>query len=439
MNKLQMIIDRIKKSRFLKSITINVFMRPIAMIISFLYTPILLDFLGEEAYGVWITILSITNWIGLCDIGIGNSYRNMAASDLAKNDNLSLKKTCSTAYTIFTVIISIVLGVVLLAGVILNWNRIFNTELPVRICVLVSICFTCISFVVRLYTGGYYALQRSEVPSIANCITQFLNLCVVFPLSIMSMKYNKLTIMAFVFGSTQLIVGSIYTLKLWNINNSFVPSIKCYDEKRVRSLCSLGIEFFLIQVSALVLYSTDSLIVSNVISPISVTSYSTVNRFFVIPYSIYTAMLAPFWSKCTEAKEQDNYRWIKDGIKKFVIVWAMLSVGTIIAIPIFKPFARLWLGRELYYDVGIIFVMAMYYIVQMFAGILSSVLNGLGEIKLSVVTSVTEMIVNVPLSIFLAKTVGLKSTGVALGTVIPQILACIVLGRQVLTIIRGRS
>jgi len=436
MNKMQTVIDKIKNDNFVKSIGINLFLKPVTMLLSFIYTPILLNYLGEEDYGVWATLLSIINWVNICDIGIGNGLRNTATKDIAHKDFVSLKKTVSTAYVAFMIIISVVFTLGVSIGHFLNWNHILNTKSSVIIPLLISFAFICINFIIGLYTNGYYSLQKAEASSVSTALVQFLNLILVSGLTCLGIKKSKLLNIAVVFGFTKFFVGCVYSFHLWSINNAFIPSTHYFDRRKVRELTTIGIKFFLIQIAAMVLYTTDNLILTWLMSPVSVTSYSTVTKYFLIPYNLFVAMLAPFWSKSTEAKELGNFIWIRKYIIRFLFIWLLLSVGTVVAVPVFKPFARIWLGHELTYDSGIIVVMAIYYIVQMYAAILSTVLNGLGEINLSVIVAIAEMIVNIPLSIYFARDCGLLSTGVALGTLIPQVVACIILSIQLCSIMR---
>ena len=47
--------------------------KPLSMIISYIYVPIALDYLGVEKYGIWSTILTILSWISYLDIEIGRA------------------------------------------------------------------------------------------------------------------------------------------------------------------------------------------------------------------------------------------------------------------------------------------------------------------------------------------------------------------------------
>ena len=80
-----------------KSGFINMLIKPANILISFIYTPILLTFLGDERYGIWATILSIITWINFFDVGIGNGLRNLLTKEIACNDQLESHKSVSTS------------------------------------------------------------------------------------------------------------------------------------------------------------------------------------------------------------------------------------------------------------------------------------------------------------------------------------------------------
>ena len=59
-------------------------LKPVSMILSLMYTPILLNYLGNEKYGLWATLLSVINWVNYFDVGIGNGLRNLLAKELSR-------------------------------------------------------------------------------------------------------------------------------------------------------------------------------------------------------------------------------------------------------------------------------------------------------------------------------------------------------------------
>ena len=77
----------------------------------------------------------------------------------------------------------------------------------------------------------------------------------------------------------------------------------------------------------------------------------------------------------------------------------MLSVGVIVGIFVFEPFAAVWLHKRLVYGKPLIVIVAIYMIAQMIGSNYSSFLCGVGHIKVSTIIAGIEAVMNIPLSI----------------------------------------
>jgi Na+-driven multidrug efflux pump len=68
--------------------------------------------------------------------------------------------------------------------------------------------------------------------------------------------------------------------------------------------------------------------------------------------------------------------------------------------------------------------MSLWVLISSWTSIFGNFLNGVGKIRLSIYHSIVMIIINIPLSIFLAKYLDLGSAGVIMGTcicVLPQV------------------
>lgn len=80
-----------------KSTSIGLVNKAIASIASFILLPLLLNILGTETYGIWMTILSTVGVFGFLDMGISYSLINFIS---ANNDSTTIAKYIKTAYYI---------------------------------------------------------------------------------------------------------------------------------------------------------------------------------------------------------------------------------------------------------------------------------------------------------------------------------------------------
>ena len=192
-----------------KSALINMGFKPISAIVSLVYTPMLLSYLGDEKYGLWATVLSIITWINFFDVGIGNGLRNLLAKILAEDDQREAKKAVSTAYVMLTAIATVLLVVLGGISVFVNWNTVFSTIIPMKGVLLITFTFICINFVLALSNTLLYALHLAERVSIRNCLVQVANIVGLFVIS--KFTSESLIAMAILFGAT----STVLYLRLW--------------------------------------------------------------------------------------------------------------------------------------------------------------------------------------------------------------------------------
>lgn len=412
-----------KKSGILKSSVMNVILKPVGMFISFVYTPMLLSYLGEEKYGIWVTILSIINWIAYFDLGIGNGLRNLLAIEIANSEYDEAKKSNSTAYMVLSIVSLIIFVVGVFVGSLLNWKSILGTNLNVKPVILISFLFICVNFVLSLKNNAYYAIQKSEIVALNATLIQLINLIGVFLIS--RITTGNLMLMGCLFGISGIFINIVFSFSLWRKKTYLIPNTKSYDRSKLNEILPVGIMFFVLQMAALILFTSDSILISSLYSAKQVTPYNTVYKVYGIAYSIFGALLAPFWSKYTVAYNNKQFNWICKMVKKLVGIWIGCSVVVLASIPIYQKVSDIWLGTHLYYDKYLISFMAIYNILLIYSGIMSTVLNGIGELKGQMVIGIIQAIVNIPLSIFFAKVLNLKTAGICLGTVVCLVFGCI--------------
>ncbi|HOP12476.1 MAG TPA: LPS biosynthesis flippase, partial [Lentimicrobium sp.] len=80
-----------------KNILASFFIKGVSIIVGFIFVPLLIGYLGEVEYGIWITMSSILAWVNYFDIGLGNGLRNRFAESLAKGEHQMARIYVSTA------------------------------------------------------------------------------------------------------------------------------------------------------------------------------------------------------------------------------------------------------------------------------------------------------------------------------------------------------
>jgi len=394
----------------------NMLLKPVNMIISLLYTPLLLSYLGDEKYGLWSTILSIIHWIDYCDIGIGHGLRNLLTRELTEKEYEKAKKSVSTAYVVLSAIAFVILLFLVIWTFVFNWNSFFNTEINMKYPMLITFVFLVINFVLALSNTLLYSLQLSERVALRSSLVQLFNLAGVFLLNIFT--HANLIYMAILFGATSSVIYIANSIQIFKKYKYLCPSIKSFDKSKISEISNLGLKFFVIQLSVLLMYSVDRVIITHYFGPEDVTALDVTNKIFSLGNTFLAAMMVPYLSRTTEALKKGNILWIKKAVRKMYSFYLLFAVAYIVLALLFKPLMKIYIGRELDYQSGLIFTMCLYYLVYSFVTINTPFINGTGEINAQLVVSVISGIISVPLSIYLGVNCGLETVGVKLATTI---------------------
>lgn len=408
-----------------KSMAINTVIKPLSMGLSFIYTPLLLRFLGDEKYGIWTTLLSIITWINYCDIGIGQGLRNLLTKELTEKQKEEAKKSVSTAYIVLT-IIAVIMWILLVTSVyLLDWNELLGTNLPVDTTLYITFTFICINFILALGNIIFYALQMSERVGIRNIMVQFLNIIGVVLLG--DLGRGGLPEIAILFGGTTCFVYILNTISIFKNNVFLRPDLKAFDKKKVSQISGIGIKFFVIQIAGIFLYSTDNILISKYFGAEAVTPFNTVYKVYNAVASVYLALIVPIWSRTTVAATKGDSVWIRKTVGKLHKLLIPFYLGFIMLIFGYKPLANIWLGRDLDYQNGIILINAIYFTVYLGGSLYAYVLNGIGSVNYQLLLNVAEAIINIPLSIHFAVNCGMGVLGIKLGTTILVAISAVTL------------
>lgn len=394
----------------------NMLLKPFSMIISLLYTPLLLSYLGDEQYGLWATVLSVISWINYFDLGIGLGLRNLLTKELTEQQYEKAKKSVSTAYIVLGMISGILLLALIVMVFVLNWREIFNTTIDMRYPLLITFVFLVVNFVLALSNTLLYALHLSEQVAFRNCLVQLMNLLGLIILK--ATTQPSLIYMSILFGITSSIIYVANSIKIFSRHNYLCPSVRCFEKKKISEITKVGFKFFGIQLSGLLLYSVDRLIVTHFFGPAEVTDIDVANKIFSLGATFLAALMVPYLSRTTEALEKGNISWIRTAIKKMYTVYGLCALAYVVLAIFFEPLAKIYVGKDLDFQPGLILTMCLYYLFYSFVTVNTPFINGTGKLNGQLILSLSTGALSIPLAIFLGVNCGMGPVGVKLSTVI---------------------
>ena len=402
-----------------KNIGLNILMKPVAMLLSLIYVPVALNYLGNERYGVWTTISSFVSWLSLCDIGISNGFKNELSVSIAKNDEERSKELVSTTYVVISIIVAICIIIYTIIAIKINVAGLLNISVNgdnVNLALWICVSFVCINFALGIVSTVLYSLQKAAYTSICGVIIQGLN--IIFVLFAGEMLDKSLVIAAVMLNVSTTIVWSITSIIIYRKKTYLRPEVKYFRKKEVKQIVGVGIALFLGQIGSQIMNSTDNILISKVYGATDVTPYSIAYKLFNVFIIVQGVIIMPLWPAYTVAKTENNIVWIKSTLKKGNVFVAILSVGVIILAMAISPITRIWLGENLSLDKSMVFFMAVYTIVYLFESNYCSFLCGASILKEYTILSTVGAIINIPCSVFFTVHLKMGLTGIILGTLV---------------------
>lgn len=394
-----------------KNIAASFVLKGISIAIGLVYVPLLIDYLGTEEYGVWLTISSILGWFAFFDIGLGHGLRNRLTEAIAKNEMQLAKEYVSTTYAIVAMVFGGVLVLFYVINPFLDWSKLLNTTSvaadKLSLLALIVFTFFVLRFVFQLIGSIYSAYQMPAVNNAMGPISSVIGLGII--LILLKTSESSLLKLGFVLSAIPVIVFIGFTYFAFRKRFKEIrPVVKSVNFKHTRVLLSLGLKFFVTSVAAIILFSTSNIIIAQVLSPNEVTQYNIAYKYFSVSLMAITIILSPIWSAVTDAYVKEDFVWLRSILKKinwigfFFIALAGLQL-------LFSDFVyRIWVGDKV--SIPFILSLALFFDVawSSFSAVYSSFINGFGKLKLGMCVVGFRLLVFIPMAIFLTKTFGVS-------------------------------
>jgi O-antigen/teichoic acid export membrane protein len=389
----------------------SLFIKGFSIFISLLLVPLTIHYINPTRYGVWLTLSSIISWFSFFDIGLGNGLRNNLTEAIAKNQYELARNYVSTTYAILFIITTVSLVLFLIVNPFLNWTKILNTpaEMGNELSTLALIVFSffCLQLVFQLITIVLTANQKPAISSAINLAGTTLSMIIVFILT--KTTNGSLLLLGLTISAVPVIILLISSIWLYKSKYKIcAPSLKHVKFVYAKKLMTLGFNFFIIQIAAIVLFQTNNIIISQLFGPQQVTPYNIAFKYFSITTMTYAIVTTPLWSAFTDAWAKGDIQWIKKIINKMRTFWYGMTVLTIFMLFVSHFAYLLWIGDAVKIPVVLSCSMALNVIIIGWNTIYVQFINGAGKLKLQLLSGIFSTLITIPLAIYLGKIWGIS-------------------------------
>ena len=138
------------------------------------------------------------------------------------------------------------------------------------------------------------------------------------------------------------------------------PKLSAIDIKELKPLFGIGTNFFLMQLSGLILFTSSNILISRMFSPMLVTPYQIANKYFGLTNILFTLISTPLWSAVTDAYVKKDMLWINKIISKMNRILFLFLILLLFMLSISSLAYDLWIGQKVFIPLNISILMAFY-------------------------------------------------------------------------------
>lgn len=404
----------------------NVLSKVLAMLVMVMSVTWTLPYLGEERFGVWMTVASMAALLSFMDLGVGNALTNRVAYLASIRDRGDLRRGI-TGGLLILFFISVFSGALLLTvASLIDWGRLFKlTELTLQkeaeeTVLIFTFFFTALTFlngVGRVFHG----LQRGFITHLASMFGSILSL-ICLRTAVIFEASTPLLVACVMGGLVAGNLGLIFILFKEKLIEYQKLSSSLLAERNF--ILKTGGLFFLLQIGTMVAWGADSVIIASASGAAAVASYSIIqrlNQFVTQPIQVINA---PLWSAYADAISLNERSFIRRTfVRSIILSFVASTIGATMLFIFGQDLIFLWTKGEITVSITLLGLMAIWLILEATGGALGVFLNGIGVVKQQVMVVSVFILIGLPLKIFLASTNGAE--GVVLAGIFSYLLTTI--------------
>lgn len=394
----------------------------LTILIAFIVSPIMVNKLGDEVYGVWVLMVSIGGYFTVLDFGINTALVRFVSKYTATKEYDRAAQMYSSAFLFFS--IAGVASLIIVAVLGLYFKEFFNVELFGKrylylVCIIIGVDLA-INLIFSVLSGSLRGMQKFLELNVILIVTAAIKNVILVGLLLSGYSLLALAILQVVTTIVRYLAQYIYIKKKYQFLK-FKASL--INKKTFKLMFDYSVYSFLIAVALKVLYYTDSIVIGAMVSLQGVTFYAIpamiVEHLEKFIWAVVGVLIPIISSREAVGEMEENAKIYTIGSKYILLLCAPVAAVLLI---IGDDFIGIWMGRAYAEPSGqilnILLVAYVFAIAQLMA---QGILKGISKHKTLAYILCIQAAFNLVMSVLLAPAYGI--VGVALGTAIPLLVA----------------
>lgn len=386
-------------------------LKVINIIVSLSIIPLSMDYVGKEQFGLWLTVSTIILWFAYFDLGFVHGFRNRFAEARAQGNDILARQYVSTTYAVISIIFVSICLILLLANKFIDWcsllneQQLDNAELQQLFDVI--IIFFCGSFIFNAVTTLLTADQRPALGELIRSLGQIGALITIILLNII-WKNGSIVDLAFAFAGVPCIITLISNIIVFSTKRyrHLSPRLRDVKFSLTGKIIGLGVKFFLIMVSMVLIFQFVSVVLKREMNGEAVTQYNIAFKYFHIINMAALIIINPFWSAFTDAWTKGDRGWMTRALQRLEKMYLYLIPGALLMLAVSGIFYHFWIGDRTEMPFMLSVMMMCFVMAQTLGGMYMNLINGIGKVQLQTIIYTISAVFAYPLLVFTCRSFG---------------------------------
>jgi len=409
--------------------------KAIALLTGLISVPLTFRYLGAEQYGIWMVLVSLIAAMGFADLGIGNGLMNAVSEAYGKDDRPQAREYVTSALALMLCIAAFLA----LAGAVgypfVPWLRLFNVKSE-AVAAEGAEAFLVLygSFVVNIPLGvitrAQAGLQKGYASQMVSAFGSIFSLGAMLLVISLDAGLSWLVFASVFAGIAATLINGWL---LFRAHSWLVPSWYAYRRNSAIKILKLGMMFFVLQCAGAVGFTSDNIVIAQVLGAAAVASYAVPQKLFSFVSMVVSMGIGPLWPAYGEALAHGDVAWVRRAFMGSLWLTLAITVPLCTLLVLTGSWIlKVAVGRSLHAPMALLIILGVWGVVNAVSYVMAILLNGTGVLKVLTIVAVFASLINLVLSIFLTRRLGVM--GVCLGSIITQLgitlPACFVLVRK---------
>lgn len=395
----------------LKSSLLSMSYSFMGIVSSLITVSLLVNFLGEYKYGIWVTIYSISTWIVFLDGGFGNGLRNELAKDLVTDNFESAKRNITTAYISISLFLVLIFLIYVPVHFLIDWNEIFKLqEIDFTLFTLFIFSFFILQMMIKLISKVFFAFNKASLSFLIPALCNIIILLTIVILT-QSNTENGLWYIAAIYSITPIVLYLFFTIWFFGFyNKEYRPRIKHFNKKHIKNLLSKGSALFITQINSAVIQTMIPFLITTWFSPDITANYHISLRYYSFVIVVLNIVLQNLWTPITKVYYNRDFATLNQLINSKIKIVFFFAVALCIMWFFSQNIYALWISRDFEVIDKINNITAIYIFVLILNSTVSNFLRAINRLRILSFLSVMSIFIFLPMAYIFVKKLQFEET-----------------------------